>query len=140
VSDNPITAAGICAEAMRLVSGSRAATHGDKRENFSKIAALWNGYWQARWMSATVRELAAEPWTPFDAKSVGDMLELMKIARRLLGEFNIDDYTDSAGYAACTGEIALQEATAKLRKEELRKEAAALPVEPVWPRAVEDGA
>jgi hypothetical protein len=33
------------------------------------------------------------------------MMEGMKIARRYHGAFNIDDYVDSAGYAAVAGQI-----------------------------------
>ena len=34
------------------------------------------------------------------------MMELLKIARRLTGTFNLDDYVDSVGYAAIAGELA----------------------------------
>jgi hypothetical protein len=32
-------------------------------------------------------------------------MESMKIARRYTGAFNVDDYIDGAGYAACAGEV-----------------------------------
>lgn len=100
------SAVDICVEAARLVGGSRAEAHGDKALNFQIIAAVWNGYWNARFISQAAPSLNA----PFNAKTVGDLMELMKVARRLTGTFNLDDYIDSAGYAACTGEIAAKEA------------------------------
>ena len=97
----PLTAADFCTEAARLVSGDRAATHGDKLINFQNIAELWNGYWRIKC------RVNNEPLvTPFDAHDVGCMMELFKIARRFSGKFNADDYVDAAGYAGCAGEIA----------------------------------
>lgn len=100
----PLTAANLCIEAAQLVSGSRATTHGDKRANFTAIADLWNGYWRIKCRTADERIV-----TPFTALDVGNMMELLKIARRLNGTFNADDYIDAAGYAGCTGEIAAHE-------------------------------
>jgi hypothetical protein len=41
-----------------------------------------------------------------DARDVGNMMALMKVARQFSGEFNIDDFIDGCGYLACAGEIA----------------------------------
>lgn len=101
----PRTAADFCAEAARLVGGPRAATHGDKLANFQNIADLWNGYWRVKCRTHDERVV-----TPFTALDVGNMMELMKVARRFSGTFNADDYTDAAGYAGCAGEIAAREA------------------------------
>jgi len=37
------------------------------------------------------------------------MMELLKIARRKLGDLNVDDYTDGAGYAAVAYECRTHE-------------------------------
>ena len=97
----PLRASDFCVEAARLVAGPRNMTHGDKEINFECTALLWEAYLIARSLSDT-----SEPGWRLDAIDVGNMMELMKIARRLNGTFNADDYVDAAGYAGCTGEIA----------------------------------
>lgn len=94
------TATEIAARAAELVGGDREKQHGSKRENFTKIAEMWNAYMAIR------RDLDA----PFDALDVGHMMAAMKLARTQLGAFNLDNYVDGAGYFACAGEIALLEA------------------------------
>jgi hypothetical protein len=85
----------ICHLAADLVGGERDRTHGTKRRNFENIARLWSAY------------LANRPYPlPLRPDEVGDLLELMKVARRQHGAHNLDDYIDAAGYAACAGEIA----------------------------------
>ncbi len=86
----------ILLEAATLVAEVRARQHGDKEENFAAIAKgiQW-------WM-----EIRPDPTAPISAWDVGNMWEIAKIARRVNGSHNIDDYTDAAGYAGCTGEIA----------------------------------
>ena len=73
-------------EAIELVGGDRAATHGSGYENHLNIAHLWNAYLFNK------KTLAAS--------DVANMMELLKIARRKLGVLNPDDYVDGAGYAA----------------------------------------
>lgn len=90
---NAVTASGIAHKAAGLVSGARAATHGDKQENHENIAALWTGYLE---MSIT-------------AKDVANMMVLLKVARTKTGEYNPDDYMDAVGYAAIAGELAARE-------------------------------
>lgn len=82
-----------------LVGGDRAKSHGNKRDNHHKIAAIWNGVL-----------IAADkaPAQPLDAHDVANLMEGLKMARRYSGKFNIDDYIDGAGYAACAGEIAAE--------------------------------
>lgn len=92
------TAHDILTRAAALVGGDRERTHGSKRDNFENIAALWNAYLAIR----------REPYDPLDAADVGHLFVLMKIARTQLGAFNIDDYTDAAGYSGCAGEVARQ--------------------------------
>tara|TARA_R100000988_G_C4002612_1_gene170122 strand:+ start:1906 stop:2118 length:213 start_codon:yes stop_codon:yes gene_type:complete len=54
-------------------------------ENHENIARLWNGYLYNK--------------SHLTAEDVANLMELLKIARRKLGNFNEDDYTDGAGYA-----------------------------------------
>ncbi len=91
-----MNAAAIAAKASELVGGDRAKTHGDKSENFNRIAAIWNGTLSAAGIT-TSRSL--------DGHDVCNLMEAMKIARRYTGSFNVDDYIDGAGYAACAGEV-----------------------------------
>lgn len=66
----------------------REAQHGHKRDNLERIAEFWSAY-----LGVTI-----DPW------QVADMMELLKVARRCSGAFNMDDYVDGAGYAALAGE------------------------------------
>lgn len=92
------TAAEILAKASQLVSADRHQTHGDSLVNHQCIANLWNGYLRGRVASGNDTELA-----PTD---IANMMELLKIARRLNGDFNVDDYVDGAGYSALAGKLA----------------------------------
>lgn len=78
--------------AKHLVSGDRAETHGEMLAGFGTIAEFWTTYLVAR------GDPAGRPLT---ADEVCDMMELLKVARRLGGKHNADDYIDAAGYAAC---------------------------------------
>lgn len=88
----------IATKAAEIVGGDRQKTHGDKVKNHAAIAQVWAGYFRARAISGKYYEIGAE--------DVANLMELMKVARRLNGDFNPDDYIDGAGYAACAGEIA----------------------------------
>jgi len=79
-------------KAADLVSGDRAETHGDMRENFERIASLWSAY------------LGAD----ISAIDVGQMMILLKMARAKSGTLHADHFIDQAGYAACTGQIATE--------------------------------
>lgn len=92
-------ATSIASTAADLIGGDRAQTHGDKLENFSRTAAIMNGILTAAGI-ATSR--------PLDAHDVCNIMEGLKIARRYSGSFNVDDYIDGAGYAACAGEVRQQ--------------------------------
>lgn len=96
------TAGAICITAAQLVSGDRAATHGDKSINFQNIADIWNAILRAK----VRRDGHLVVLDALDALDVANMLEAFKIARRYSGAFNLDDYIDAAGYAGCAGEIA----------------------------------
>lgn len=86
----------IAARAADLVGGDRDRQHGAKKDNFDRIAAVWNA-----WLSIR-RDKAA----PLSAHDVGVMMSLMKFARTQSGALNLDDYIDACGYAACAGEVA----------------------------------
>jgi hypothetical protein len=90
----------IAAKAAELVAGDRDRQHGQKKDNFDRIAKLWGAY-------MTIRRSGM---APLDAIDVGHMMVLMKIARTQSGAVNPDDYVDAAGYAACAGEIATRDA------------------------------
>lgn len=84
--------------AGRLVGGDREKTHGDKLENFTKIANMLNAYLAIR----------RDPTAPLNAEDVGHIMGCIKMARTQSGSFNMDDYVDLTGYAACTGDVAFR--------------------------------
>lgn len=86
----------IAAKAAELVGGERAAQHGPKLDNFTRIAHMWNAWLITR----------RNPGAELTAHDVGVMMALMKAARTQSGGHNPDDYVDGAGYFACAGEIA----------------------------------
>lgn len=102
-NDNPETvhtASTIANRAAELVGGDRDRQHGQKEDNFRRIAEVWNAYLSIR----------REPGAALDAVDVGHMMALMKIARTQSGALNVDDYVDGVGYIACAGEIAVRKA------------------------------
>lgn len=88
------------AKASDLVGTDRSQQHGPIFANHTAIAELWNGYMSARSYSQKGGQ------SELDAADVANMMELLKVARRLNGAHNDDDYVDAAGYAAIAGEIA----------------------------------
>ena len=72
------------------VTKDRAADHGDMEDNFATIARFWSAYLGA---GVTAHDVAA-------------MMMLLKIARIRSNPAHQDNWVDSAGYAACGGEIA----------------------------------
>ena len=74
--------------AKRCVCGDREQDYGSPEDNFAVIAALWTAY-------------AGTDITP---KDVAMMMALLKIARAKAGS-KPDTYIDLAGYAACGGEL-----------------------------------
>lgn len=85
----------IAAKAAELVGGDRARQHGDKRENFTKIAVMWNAWLQIR----------RDPSPVLKARDTGAMMVLMKLARMESGAHNIDDAQDLVGYASIMGQL-----------------------------------
>lgn len=96
----PLRAPEIAMRAAELVGGDRDRQHGQKEDNFKRIAKLWQAY----------LEIRRDPRAPLEAVDVGHMMVLMKTARTQSGDVNPDDYVDAAGYAACAGEIATHNA------------------------------
>lgn len=95
-----MTAKEICEKAAALTANERENVHGNKLTNHENIAALWEAYLYRK------SECRSSPGWEITALDAANMMELLKIARRLHGAHNIDDYIDGAGYAACAGEIA----------------------------------
>lgn len=95
----PKTAVDICKHAAGLVGGDREASHGDKLVSFTIIAEFWEAYRRGK--------CATHPNDPrYTAEDAANMMEMLKVARRLIGDYNPDDYVDGAGYAGVAGEIA----------------------------------
>lgn len=76
-------------EAEKIVCNDRENIYGSPGDNFEMIARLWKAYLD---------------W-PVTADDVANMMILLKVARIETGEFNVDNYVDIAGYAACACEI-----------------------------------
>lgn len=85
----------IAVMAASLVGGDRDTQHGEKLDNFSRIAVMWQA-----WLA-----IRRDPAAPLDAHDVGIFMVLMKAARTQSGAFNPDDAIDMCGYAACAGEV-----------------------------------
>jgi hypothetical protein len=87
----------IALKAADLVRGERQEQYGPVLENFTRVATLWNAYWQTRRI----------PDHPFTAEDVGLMLALLKIARTQHSPTE-DSYTDAAGYICLSGQVATE--------------------------------
>lgn len=83
-------AGGALDTARSLITGDRAAAHGDAFAQAATAAQLWTTYLSAR--GAIAR--AIEPY------EVMMLLDLLKTSRDALGAFNPDTFVDKAGYAA----------------------------------------
>ena len=79
----------ILTQAEKCVNGDRNHRYSEPEDAFEGIADLWSAYLH--------REITAI--------DVANMMILLKIARTMGGEGNIDNFVDIAGYAACGGEI-----------------------------------
>ena len=71
-----------------LLTGDRAATHGEAGGTFAAIADLWSAY-LTHILGSHVRLTRDQAAT---------MMALFKIARMHRGRFNPDDYVDAAAY------------------------------------------
>ena len=81
--------------AKEYVTKDRAADHGDMQDNFQRISDYWNVH------LGLIDFIKAE--------DVGVMMALLKIARVHSNPANPDNYIDSAGYIACSGELMAEE-------------------------------
>ena len=109
--------------ASKYVSEDRNTSYGDPEDAFTVIADLWSVYLDARPL----------PHGDVDSYDVSVMMILMKVARLSNRPKNWDSAVDTAGYAACLGEIiqnrneavemSAEDAT-RLMSEEINKKAA----------------
>lgn len=79
--------------AKECVLKDRQETHGDPENSFATIAEYWSAHLGVK-ISAT---------------DVTIMMTLLKVARLKVAPGNKDNWVDMAGYAACGGEIALNQ-------------------------------
>ncbi|AFH22692.1 hypothetical protein OSG_eHP32_00190 [environmental Halophage eHP-32] len=82
-------AATLLADVADLVSDDR-DSHGDAVENQEHIAEAWNWYLQGH---GIIDEEA------IDGGDVARMMELLKLSRACVGEYDVDHDRDVAGYA-----------------------------------------
>jgi hypothetical protein len=79
-------------EANRLIYGPRQDAYGMPEDNHARIAALWNGYLEARYGYET-------PFIGLDAMDCIRMMALLKLARQIYKPSR-DNLVDMCGYAA----------------------------------------
>lgn len=82
----------ICAEAARITTQDRAATHGRPEDTFGMIARIWG----------------ARLGLPLTSAQVCILLADLKTCRAWGNPGHLDNWVDLAGYAACGGEIATE--------------------------------
>jgi len=68
-----------------ILNEDRAASYGDAKENFARIAKLWSAYLDV---------------VPIDSKDVAVMMALVKVSRLAHSKEHDDSWLDRAGYAA----------------------------------------
>lgn len=88
------TRSDVLALARAVVTGDRAQTYGEAEDNFGLIAELWKPYLRGRGFDAA----------KLNSTDVAMMMVLLKTARVSTGAYNLDNFVDIAGYAACGGE------------------------------------
>ena len=89
----------ILAEAEKCVCGDREQDYGSPENNFKTIADLWAPYIKRKCVSPDAD-------VDINAEDVAALMILLKIARIASGIPKADNWIDTAGYAACGGEIA----------------------------------
>lgn len=93
----------ILESAMCCVCGDREQDYGTPERNFELIAELWTAYLKAKCLSP-------EADIYINGEDIATMMCLFKIARIATGRGKADSFIDLAGYAACAGELATEEA------------------------------
>lgn len=81
-------------EALSIVFGAREKAYGHPRDDFARIASLWNGYMGGKFGV-----------TPFTATDVPHMMVLLKMARLMETPDHRDSIVDIAGYAATAARV-----------------------------------
>jgi len=89
-------ASGLLADTADLVSDDR-DTHGDAVENQEHIAEAWTWYLRGHGLLA---EDAA-----VDGADVARMMQLVKLSRGAVGEYDVDHDRDVAGYAGIAAAV-----------------------------------
>lgn len=89
----------ILGAAQKRVCGDREQDYGSPEKNFGVIADFWVTYLRANGVAIDFLE----------TYDVAAMLALLKIARIASGNVIEDNWIDLAGYAACGGEIEMEE-------------------------------
>lgn len=93
----------ILVQAELLINGQRQADYGDKRQNFSQIAMLWQG-------TLAMKLAPGQSITPED---VALCMMQVKIARLAKSPDHKDSIIDVAGYAGCYDMIQQEREQAK---------------------------
>lgn len=88
----------ILEEAMKQVTGHRTEDYGKIENNFGIIADFWTTYLYDK----------LSVLSKITPKDVAVMMALLKIAR-IKSDTKSDSYVDLAGYAACAGEIGIED-------------------------------
>lgn len=71
-------------------------THGDAEDNFADIATILN---------VVLKRKLREPLDSIDSAIVG---ETIKLARKVSGRMNLENYVDGAGYNTCGGALVVK--------------------------------
>lgn len=90
----------LLADAAATIAGPREQEYGNKLQNFSQIAALWQVLLQGK----------LQPLARVTAEDVGMLMIAVKLARLTKTPNHRDSLLDIAGYAGCIDELQLQRA------------------------------
>lgn len=85
----------ILEEAQEIVHGARQGVYGHPRDDFAKIASLWNGWYDAKFPTGQPGVYKS----PFNPEDVASLMILLKMARLMNTPNHRDSMVDMAGYA-----------------------------------------
>lgn len=89
-------------DAAGIVTNGRDEAYGKPEDSFLAIAALWQGYENAKRSIGTQGVETKE--------DVARRMELLKMARRMTAEKpNLDSYVDGIGYILCEARITIDD-------------------------------
>ena len=88
----------ILEQAHKCVCGDRDEQYGSPEDSFRMIADLWVPYLKEKCVSRGAI-------VDIEPEDVAAMMVLFKMARVSTGSYSADSWVDTAGYAACGGEI-----------------------------------